>query len=189
MQALSSITRDHRVRSQLGRALESYAASILLGRRSPGELAALVRVLTALLDERQGEKEEQVLFPWIVRRGFDFEFEPMEHCLAAHCQERYLISVLRHAAALGEQQWSTEDARRVAATAVALAQLEDNLVAEEMLELIPEIVTRFDPRALAELDGALDAFDDAIESSADPATSSAARELMSRYGESHAPAN
>jgi hemerythrin-like domain-containing protein len=183
MYVLSSMQRDHRVLARLVAALEGYAESLLKsGARPEGELYRFVRALAALIDLRHGEKEEQVLFPWIVRHGFDFNAEPLEHCLAAHCQERYLIAVLAQFAARGERNWSAEDVRRVVATALALVRSCEQLLSEEALELLPEIVARFDRLALSELDSELCRFAEASDGSEDGReASSVARELMERY--------
>jgi hemerythrin-like domain-containing protein len=182
MQALASLQRDHRMLLQLTNALLAFASSLADERAAHSrDLLGFADVFRRFADDLHYEKEEQVLIPLLVRYGFDWDSEVLAHIRHEHCQERYLIDVLWHAAQRSAP-WNEHERRRVVATAIGLGESQNRLLLQQDVELFPEIVTRLDASALEEIDAELAHFDELNQRR----TSSAGvlelgRELILRY--------
>lgn len=159
MQALSSLHQDHRILLALTDALDIFARAIAnRDDVAPAEVGAFAHAFREFADNMHYEKEEQVLLPFLVRHGYDWNRELLEQVRADHCQDRYLIDVLHHAAQR-DGSFSKEDRRRVASTAAALAGVQRDLLMKQDIELFPEVVSLLDAAALASLQAELSLFD------------------------------
>jgi hemerythrin-like domain-containing protein len=159
MKAIASLIREHHVISRLVAALEVYGQR--LDRQAPfhpGDLARFARVFVELGDQIHHEKEENILLPLLSRQGFDWTSGVLSAVRKDHHQERYLIEVLSHAAQRAGN-WSTEDRRRISATAKALVAFQRSHHQLENHDLFPEMARRLGEPAQAELQAALERFD------------------------------
>jgi len=159
MQALASLHQDHRILLALTDALDAFAR--VVAERddvSPGEVGAFADAFRDFADNMHYEKEEQVLLPFLVRHGFDYNRELLQQVRSDHCQDRYLIDVLHHSAQR-DGCFSREDRRRVASTAAALASVQRDLLMKQDIELFPEVVSLIDGAALSSLQAELSLFD------------------------------
>lgn len=159
MQALFSLHQDHRVLLTLTDALDAFARVVAEREDvSPGEVGAFAHAFREFADNMHYEKEEQVLLPFLVRHGFDYNRELLEQVRSDHCHDRYLIEVLHHSAQR-DGSFSREDRRRVASTAAELAGVQRDLLMKQDIELFPEVVSLLDVSELARLQAELSLFD------------------------------
>ena len=159
MQALVSLHQDHRILLALTEALDAFAR-VVAEREDvgPGEVGAFADAFREFADNVHYEKEEQVLLPFLVRHGFDWNRELLEQVRSDHCQDRYLIEVLHHAAQR-DGCFGKQERRLVASTAAELARVQRDLLMKQDIELFPEVVSLLDPSALASLQAELSLFD------------------------------
>jgi hemerythrin-like domain-containing protein len=161
---LASLIEEHRLIGQLAEALSCFAVCIACQstRHDRADLAQFARVFRDLGDCMHHEKEETVLLPLLLHLGFDWEDGPLADVRRDHCQERYLIDVLCHAAER-DGAWSNEDRRRIAATALELGEFQHAHLLKENTELFPVVMQRMSPSELRLLQGELRTFDIRIE--------------------------
>ncbi len=156
---LESLRRDHRLIFQLTDALDAYRAVLLAGARMPpGDLGALTLALRTLADYRHFEKEEQVLEQVLVRNGYNRNLKRLLDARETHRHLRDLMDVLEHAAER-ESTWSQPDRWTIAETLLDLSREQTKLSMSQEIELFPELLTRLEPAALAELALQLARFD------------------------------
>jgi hemerythrin-like domain-containing protein len=156
---LSSLNQDHRMLLALSDALDVFAGALIRSDDvSPSDVGEFAHAFREFADYLHYEKEEHVLLPFLVRHGFDWNCELLEQIRAEHSRDRYLIDVLHQA---GEQQGclSQHDRRRLAATATTLASVQRGLTMKQDIELLPEVTTALEPKALDELNAELSRFD------------------------------
>lgn len=159
MHKLSSLNQDHRMLLALSDALDVFAGALIRSDDvSPSDVGEFAHAFREFADYLHYEKEEHVLLPFLVRHGFDWNCELLEQIRAEHSRDRYLIDVLHQA---GEQQGclSQHDRRRLAATATTLASVQRGLTMKQDIELLPEVTTALEPKALDELNAELSRFD------------------------------
>jgi len=180
---LASLIGEHRLIGQLAEALRCF--SVCVERQSTTydrtDLAKFARVFRDLSDCMHHEKEETVLLPLLAHLGFDWEDGPLADVRQDHCQERYLIEVLCHAAAR-DGAWSNEDRRRVAATARELGEFQCAHLERENTLLFPVVMQRMSQNELRLLQGELRTFDLRIDRHMPRAELTAlALDLIQRY--------
>lgn len=159
MHKLSSLNQDHRMLLALTDALDVFAGELMrTDDVSPSDVGEFAHAFREFADYLHYEKEEHVLLPFLVRHGFDWNCELLEQIRAEHSRDRYLIDVLHQA---GEQEGSLSqhDRRRLAATATTLASVQRGLTMKQDIELLPEVTTALEPKALDELNAELSRFD------------------------------
>ena len=159
---LASLSRDHQLLELLAAALAGFAGRIRFTRSAPlserEDLESFVRVFDGFADCAHHEKEEAVLLPFLARHGFAWTQGPLAEVRREHRQERYLISVLGHAAARDEP-WSEEQRRGVFAAASELAAFQVEHMAKEDTLLFPAVLERLSTDEQQALAAELAAFD------------------------------
>lgn len=159
---LASLIRDHRLIEPLAEALASFGVRIaseargVCGERT--ELEQFVRVFKDFADCVHHEKEEAILLPFLSRHGYAWSQGPLAEVRRDHRQERYLIEVLCQAASRNEA-WNQEERRRIAATALALAEFQRGHLQRENTLLFPSVTRQTSPSELELLRLELAAFD------------------------------
>jgi hemerythrin-like domain-containing protein len=139
MKAVEHLTNEHREIAALLTVLNTYADALSAGKCGPRPaLSPLVQALRVLADEVHFEQEEQILMPWLVRRGVDWEAEVLQHSCIEHARARYLLSVLEQAVAR-ECPRSELDRECVVLTARALVQSQRQLMHMQHTQLYPLI--------------------------------------------------
>lgn len=181
MRALFSLQQDHQLLLALTEALDGFSQAMQRAEDiNADEVGAFAHAFRGFADYLHYEKEEQVLLPFLVRHGFDWDGELLERVRADHRQDRYLIDVLHHAAER-DGSYSNEDRRRLQGTAATLANEQRRLSMQQEIELFPEIASGLDAEALAGLQAELSDFDQHHLSSA-TALRQLIRRLVDRYG-------
>jgi len=157
---LASLIGEHRLIGQLAEALRCFSVCVECQSTTydRADLAKFARVFRDLGDCMHHEKEETVLLPLLAHLGFDWEDGPLANVRQDHCQERYLIEVLCHAAER-DGAWSNEDRRRVAATARELGEFQCAHLERENTLLFPVVMQRLSENELRLLQGELRTFD------------------------------
>lgn len=159
MHALFSLHQDHRLLLELTDALDVFALELMRSEAlGPQNVDPFARAFRDFVDNIHYEKEEQVLLPCLARHGFDYNGELLEQVRDDHCQDRYLIDVLSHAAER-ETAFGWEDRRRLARTAKTLASVQRNLLMKQDVELFPAVMSSLDRDALERLFADLAEFD------------------------------
>ncbi|HWO11487.1 MAG TPA: hemerythrin domain-containing protein [Polyangiaceae bacterium] len=161
MHALLSLIREHEVISRLLDGLAGYARRLVdpQGRAAdPQDLAAFAQVFRGFADELHHEKEEEILQPILSRHGFHWTEGLLADVRTDHQRERYLMEVLGQAAEC-ELEWTDEDRRSIAATALAFVRFEREHLQMENEQLFPEVIRRSGGDVLEELRVALERFD------------------------------
>jgi hemerythrin-like domain-containing protein len=186
MQALSSLTREHQMISNLIGALQTYANRLREGGRvSIADLPEFAAVFRELVDFRHHEKEEGILLPLLARNGFEWNSGLLAEVSSEHHHLRYLIDVLHQAAAKHEAQESLpsqEDRWQIAGAALAFAELERAHMQKEEDMLFPALQARLSRQALEQLERELTQFDETAGK--DPSSArvwQAAEALVARY--------
>jgi hemerythrin-like domain-containing protein len=182
MSALSSLTEEHRMISELTGALQSYAARLRVGVAvDPTDLPRFAAVFRELVDYRHHEKEEGILWPLLVRNGFVWKLGHLEEVRREHSHLRYLIDVLCQAAARGSVS-NFEVRRQIAEAATAFAEFKRGHMRREDEELFPSVTASLTPRALEQLALELRQFDEVTgRNSRSGQVWQFAEELVQRY--------
>jgi len=184
MRALESLHRDHQLIFGLTEALDAYANA--LDAKHPlvaGDFKALVHGFRTFADYRHFEKEENILVPWLVRRGFDDNSGILVGARNEHQQLRYLIDVL-YQSAERELDWSRDERNRISAAARSLSEQQRQLAAQQEIELFPDILTRLPAHALDDLASELWQFDVRSEVRASPLdVQELSRDVAGRYAD------
>ena len=160
MNPLASLVQEHRIITRLADSLEVYAQRLLADpNAAPREdLTRFVAVLEGLVDHIHHEKEESVLLPFVVRHGFDWDSGSVPEVRREHRQERYLMDVLAQACEQSTE-WSADDRRHAAETALAVVEFERAHLAMENRELFPELLARLGESESRELARQLEIFE------------------------------
>jgi hemerythrin-like domain-containing protein len=187
MQELSSLIREHRVIAGLTQALAVYAERIRCEAYvERDDLALFARVFQEFADGIHHEKEENILLPALTRAGAHWDTGVLPEVRREHRQERYLIEVLGQVS-LRSAAWTNEDRRRVAATALELAEFQHRHLQKENEGLFPEVPRLLDVDGRRRLEADLQRFDAAPRHQAQLAELLAlAAELVGRYVPGHA---
>jgi hemerythrin-like domain-containing protein len=162
MHPLESLITEHIVISRLVDALVGYARCLGEGDGSgaePCDLHAFARFFREFADELHHEKEENVLMPALALEGFSWSDGVLADVRLDHQQERYLIDVLCQASERASE-WNPEDRRRIASTAMALAEFQQSHLRRENEELFPEVARRLSCDASNQIHGELSRFDE-----------------------------
>jgi hemerythrin-like domain-containing protein len=159
MEALSSLIREHQFIERLVTALGAYASLVGQGAPvDPADVGGFASTLREYADELHREKEEHVLLPFLVRRGFDWDAPPLSQVCEEHSLERDLIAALDHAGGRIEG-WTDEERRHVAALSASLCTLQRQHHQTENEQLFPAVKARLDTAALQLLHAELEHFD------------------------------
>lgn len=158
---LASLIIEHQVTLKLVDGLVAYARQLENPDGAPierADLALFARFFREFADEVHHEKEENVLMPLLSWHGFDWAEGTLADVRWEHEQERYFTNVLAQA---GERdgEWTLEDRRSIAATALALADFQRRHIEKENNELFPEVTRRLGKEDLETLKYQLEHFD------------------------------
>ena len=179
MRPLLSLQLEHRLLFDLTDALDVFAEKLGGNGRVLPDSKAFAHVFREFVDRIHYEKEEQVLFPFLVRHGFDWNSQELVEMRSQHCHDRHLIEVLEYGAAR-RCAHSCTSRRSLAATARALAKVQRRLSMSQDIELFPRVVSSLDPEAKAQLGRELARFDRDTEDRALP-LANAIRGLITRH--------
>jgi hemerythrin-like domain-containing protein len=160
-ESLSSIARDHRLLARALDALEVLAER-LEAEATPeliADLGQFIRFFMGFAEAGHHVKEEDVLHPFLARRGFAWDSGPLREIRADHDQERYFMRVLEQAAGQ-DAPWSREDRRHAVATVRAFAEFQRGHQDKENRVLLPRVKEQLTGADLVELEKLLVAFDE-----------------------------
>lgn len=168
-------------------ALEVYVA----GLESAGDgadrhdLARFVTFFREFADLGHHEKEENVLFPEMVRAGWSWDDGLLSDLRKEHNQERYLMRTLRHAS-LQKDLWSSEDLRHLVSVARTFIEFQRAHMAREDEELLP-VVRKLPDDVQQMISERLTHFDEAWADGGEGAwLRGLAQDLVERYAPGHA---
>jgi hemerythrin-like domain-containing protein len=139
--------------------LATYAAAVARGGSAdPADLGRFARFFREFADQLHHEKEVSILLPTLTRHGFRWDEGVLADVRRDHDQERYLIDVLcqvseRHTT------WTEEDRRSIAATALALSDIQHVHLTRENEQLFPEVTRRLSADVMKHLSDELARFD------------------------------
>jgi len=152
MAALDSLRREHALIARGLDALEAYAAMLEAGRAYVREdLAPLAAFFSEFADLWHQEKEEDILWPALVRHGYAWDEGPIARVRGEHEQENYLIRVL-HQAALQEGAPTEEELRHIVATIRSLVAFERGHMREEEAVLYRAVAEELPEEAQEEIE-------------------------------------
>ena len=131
------------------------------------------------------EKEESVLFPGMVRAGWDWDSGILSEMRHEHDQGRYLMRTLRHAS-LQKNLWSGEDQRHLVSVARTFIEFQRAHMAKEDTELLPAVREKLPSEAQQEIGKRLKRFDQVWAESGESAwLRGLAQDLVERYAPGH----
>ncbi len=187
LNAADLINKEHRLIARVLDALEVYVA----GLESAGDaadrhdLARFVTFFREFADLGHHEKEENVLFPELVRAGYSWDDGLLSRIRKEHNQERYLMRTLRHAS-LQKNLWSTEDLRHLVSLARTFIEFQRAHIATEDKEILP-VVRELPDNVQHQLSERLERFGDAwADGGEDAWLRGLAQDLVERYAPGHA---
>lgn len=160
MHGVDNLVREHRLMSRVLDAFEEYVDR--LERHADVERHDLARFVTffrEFADLGHHEKEEGVVFPALVKAGFDWDDGLVAEIRREHNQERYLMRSLRHAA-LQKDTWSREDERHMVSIARTFIDFERAHVQKENETLLPALRSGVAPEVASEVGHRLEHFDE-----------------------------
>lgn len=113
MSTLDNLFADHQLIKRVTDAFEVYLSKLPAEKSEhQQDLHRFVTFFREYADLSHHEKEETILMPAMVEAGADWDSEPLAKIRQDHQQERYLMRVLRQAAAL-RTLWNDEDVRHL----------------------------------------------------------------------------
>lgn len=164
MSALTPLFDDHRLILRVNDAFENYLKQLPSDSEEVRQdLHRFVTFYREYVDLNHHEKEEAVLMPAMVKAGCDWESEDFEHLRKDHNQERYLMRVIRQAAAQ-RGLWTGEDLRHLKSVGQELVDFMRAHVDRENTRIYPVAVELLQGERAAELEQAFDDFERARRS-------------------------
>ena len=186
MNAAELIYKEHRLIARVLDALEAYVAELEKAGDATDrhDLARFVSFFREFADLGHHEKEENVLFPEMVRAGWSWDDGLLSELRKEHNQERYLMRTLRHAS-LQKNLWSSEDLRHLVSVTRTFIEFQRAHMAKEDKELLP--VVRELPESVNEQIAArLKHFDESWADGGEGAwLRGLAQDLVERYAPAH----
>ena len=151
MNPLLSLRREHQLLTGLTNALDAFGQTLRRsGRFVQQEIRDFARSFSVFADSLHYEKEEQILVPFLVHHGFDYNGPLLLEVREEHSLHRSLIEFLSHA---GQRRGSLGkfDQQRLCSTIATLANGQRQLAQKQEAELFPTIATRLAPDTLQHL--------------------------------------
>jgi len=138
--AADCIYKEHRLIARVLDALEVYVDQLERAGDATDrhDLARFVTFFREFADLGHHEKEENVVFPEMVRAGFSWDDGILSDLRQEHNQERYLMRTLRHAS-LQKDLWSSEDLRHLVSVGRTFIEFQRAHMAKEDAELLPDL--------------------------------------------------
>ena len=137
MDALQSLSREHRLILQTLDAFEAYLGYVEA--RLPVDRFDLQRFVAFFQDFaglHHHDKEEALLFPALLEAGLDWNDDPLARLRREHDQEYCLMQSLEHSAMQGDA-WSEDERRHFLNIAKAFVAFQRNHVRFENSEVYP----------------------------------------------------
>ena len=152
MAPFESLRNEHALILKVLGALERYCDRL---EEDPAvdlsDLAAFARFFTTFSELWHHAKEEDVLLPALVKRGFSWDAAPLSRVREEHEQETYLVRVLAQAAGQ-EPPITAEDRRHAVATVRGLVAFERRHIRGEEQVLLPGAAERLSSAEIVELE-------------------------------------
>lgn len=183
MKAADLIYKEHRLIARVLDALEVYVARLETAGDAADrhDLARFVTFFREFADLGHHEKEENVIFPEMVRAGYSWDDGLLLDIRQEHNQERYLMRTLRHAS-LQKDLWSSEDLRHLLSVARTFIEFQRAHMAREDAELLPVLRDGLPEAVERELLQRLERFDAAWADSGESAwLRGLGHDLVERY--------
>ena len=159
MDVFESLESEHGVIHRALGALEAYLDRLEAGDAvDRADLARFAQFFDDFADERHHQKEEDLLFPTLVKHGFWWDRDPLALIRREHEQERYLMEVLRQAGAqTGE--WQPQDRSHVLSIGRTFVDFLRKHAASESQHLFPEAKAKLPKEVLDDLRARNEEFD------------------------------
>ncbi len=183
MEAADAIYKEHRLIARVLDALEVYIGQLETAGDAADrhDLARFVTFFREFADLGHHEKEENVVFPEMVRAGYSWDDGLLSDIRSEHNQERYLMRSLRHAS-LQKDLWSSEDLRHLVSIARTFIEFQRAHMAKEDTDLLPVLRDKLPAAVKKELAQRLGHFDEVWADSGESAwLRGLARDLVERY--------
>jgi hemerythrin-like domain-containing protein len=159
MAVLDSIRKEHALIVRGLSAMEVYAAQIDEGQEgSRSDLRGFASFLTEFAELFHQEKEQDIVFPALVRLGYAWDEGPVARLREEHDQESYLVRVIDQAARQDGTPTS-EDRRHLVAAIRSLVEFERRHILAEESSIYRAIQEELPEAILAELDARAHEFD------------------------------
>ena len=137
MSTLDNLFADHQLIKAVTDAFEVYLSRLPTEKTEhQQDLHRFVTFFREYADRSHHEKEETILMPAMVAAGADWGSEPLDKVRKDHQQERYLMRVLRQAAAL-RTLWSEEDVRHLKSVGQELVDFQRQHMVKEATLIYP----------------------------------------------------
>ncbi len=183
MKAADLVYKEHRLIARVLDALEVYVDQLEEAGDATDrhDLARFVTFFREFADLGHHEKEENIVFPEMVRAGFSWDDGILSDLRQEHNQERYLMRTLRHAS-LQKDLWSSEDLRHLVSVARTFIEFQRAHMAREDAELLPVLRDRLPEAVEQELVKRLKRFDEVWADSGESAwLRGLGQDLVERY--------
>ena len=179
MDVVEHFNQEHALIERSATVLAGYLNHLRQGgEEARHELLCLVTFFREVVDLGHHYKEEDLLFPELVRHGADWDGAPIADLRKEHDHERYLLRVLRQAA-LQTEAWSVEDRRHVIDVAGSFIEFQREHIEREASDVFPMVDRLLPAEARKSLADRLVAFDEEHKDAR--AISATVESLMARF--------